>query len=69
MGFLKNKKGSPLVEEGLLVGIAILAIGLLIFLVVHILQWAGVNIDQLISDIGNLLPFFENICVFNVPII
>jgi hypothetical protein len=54
---LGNKKGSPLVEEGLLVGIAILAIGLLIFLVISILDWAGINIEQLITDIGNLLPF------------
>ncbi len=55
--FFKNKAGSPLVEEGLLVGLAILAIALLIILVINILNWAGVNIDQLISNIGGLLPF------------
>lgn len=54
---LKNKKGSPLVEEGLLVGLGILAIALLVILVINILNWAGVNIDQLISSIGSLLPF------------
>ena len=61
MNFLKklfkNKRGSPLVEEGLLVGIGILAIGLLVLLIINILDWAGINIEQLISDIGNLLPF------------
>jgi len=54
---LKDQRGSPLVEEGLLVGLAILAIALLIILVINILNWAGVNIDQLISNIGSLLPF------------
>ncbi|MEM2109021.1 MAG: hypothetical protein QW327_00810 [Candidatus Odinarchaeota archaeon] len=54
---LKDRGGSPLVEEGLLVGLAILAIALLIILVINILNWAGVNIDQLISNIGSLLPF------------
>jgi len=54
LAFLKNKRGSPLVEEGLLLGLAILTVTILIALIVDVMGWAQglfqsilVQLDQL----------------------
>ncbi|MHA1238254.1 MAG: hypothetical protein ACTSSJ_03275 [Candidatus Odinarchaeia archaeon] len=54
---LKDKRGSPLIEEGLLVGLAILAIALLVILVLNVIDWAHVSIDSIVKSIEDLLPF------------
>ncbi|MFX1342460.1 MAG: hypothetical protein ACFFAL_07150 [Promethearchaeota archaeon] len=40
VGFLRNKRGSPLVEEGLLLGLAILTIAILITVILDVMGWS-----------------------------
>ncbi len=52
--FLQDKKGSPLVEEGLLLGLAILTITILIAVIIDVMGWSQglfttilIQLDQL----------------------
>ncbi|MFX1490637.1 MAG: hypothetical protein ACFFBU_00040 [Promethearchaeota archaeon] len=38
--FLRNRRGSPLVEEGLLLGLAILTITILITVILDVMGWS-----------------------------
>jgi Flp pilus assembly pilin Flp len=52
--FLRDKQGSPLVEEGLLLGLAILTITILIAVIIDVMGWSQglfttilIQLDQL----------------------
>jgi Flp pilus assembly pilin Flp len=52
--FLRNRRGSPLVEEGLLLGLAILTVTILIAVIIDVMGWSQglfqsifVQLDQL----------------------
>ena len=55
--FFKNDRAGPLVEEGLIIGLSILAIAILVTVILGILGWAGDSIASLMETIANLLPF------------
>ncbi|MFX1598463.1 MAG: Flp family type IVb pilin [Promethearchaeota archaeon] len=55
--FFKNDRAGPLVEEGLIIGLSILAIAILVTVILGILGWAGDSISSLMETIANLLPF------------
>ncbi|MFX1486871.1 MAG: hypothetical protein ACFFBS_07240 [Promethearchaeota archaeon] len=55
--FFKNDEAGPLVEEGLIIGLSILAIAILVTVILGILGWAGDSINSLMETIANLLPF------------
>lgn len=52
--FLKDRRGSPLVEEGLLLGLAILTVTILIAVIIDVMGWSQglfqsifIQLDQL----------------------
>lgn len=55
--FFKSDEAGPLVEEGLIIGLSILAIAILVTVILGILGWAGDSINSLMETIANLLPF------------
>jgi len=55
--FFKDDRAGPLVEEGLIIGLSILAIAILVTVILGILGWAGDSISSLMETIANLLPF------------
>jgi hypothetical protein len=40
INFFKNRQGSPLVEEGLLLGLAILTVTILIAVIIDVMGWS-----------------------------
>ena len=43
---LKKKKGSPILEEILLIGVAILIFGIIFGIILNLIDWAGVAIGD-----------------------
>ncbi|MHA1229940.1 MAG: hypothetical protein ACTSRP_00175 [Candidatus Helarchaeota archaeon] len=58
---LRNRRGSPVVEEGLLIGIAI--VGILIFLgiIFGLFDWINEALDSLFDNFNMIILFFQNI--------
>ncbi|MFX1518550.1 MAG: hypothetical protein ACFFCD_01305 [Promethearchaeota archaeon] len=57
--FLKNKKGSPLIEEVMLIGMAILMFALVISLIFDIFNWTGASTSELYQELANLWSEFR----------
>lgn len=54
INFFRNRRGSPLVEEGLLLGLAILTVTILIAVIIDVMGWSQglfqsifIQLDQL----------------------
>ena len=57
--FLKNKQGSPLIEEVMLIGMAILMFALVISLIFDIFNWTGTSTTELYQELANLWSEFR----------
>jgi hypothetical protein len=55
---LKDDEGSPLVEEGILIGLAILSVTILVGLILSILGWTGNSISNLFSYLNRIANGF-----------
>lgn len=58
MAFLKNRRGSPLVEEGLLLGLAILTITILIAVIFDVLGWSQGLFQSILTQLDQLRQAF-----------
>ncbi len=58
--FLRNKQGSPLVEQGLLLGLAILTITILITVILDIMGWSQGLFQGIIIQLDQLRQGFLN---------
>lgn len=58
LAFLKNKRGSPLVEEGLLLALAILTITILIALIVDVMGWSQGLFQSILVQLDQLRQAF-----------
>jgi Flp pilus assembly pilin Flp len=60
LAFLRDERGSPLVEEGLLLGLAILTIAILIALIVDIMGWSQGLFQSILVQLDQLRQGFLN---------
>ena len=58
ISFIRNRRGSPLVEEGLLLGLAILTITILIAVIVEVMGWSQGLFQTLLFQIEQLRETF-----------
>jgi len=58
ISFIRNRRGSPLVEEGLLLGLAILTITILIAVIVDVMGWSQGLFQALLLQIEQLRETF-----------
>lgn len=56
--FLRNKQGSPLVEEGLLLGLAILTITILIAVIIDVMGWSQGLFQSILVQLDQLRQAF-----------
>ena len=55
MKFIRVKRrGSPLVEEGILIGLSLFGFLLILSIVTGVLDWLLVNADELLKELGSL---------------
>jgi len=52
--FRIRRRGSPLVEEGILIGLSLFGFLLILSIVTGVLDWLLVNADQLLKELGSL---------------
>ena len=50
----KKRRGSPLVEEGILIGISLFGFLLIFSIITGVLDWLIVNADELLRQLGAL---------------
>ena len=50
----KKRRGSPLVEEGILIGLSLFGFLLIFSIITGILDWLIVNADELLRQLGTL---------------
>jgi hypothetical protein len=50
----KSRRGSPLVEEGILIGLSLFGFLLILSIVTGILDWLLVNANELLEQLGSL---------------
>ncbi len=50
----KKRRGSPLVEEGILIGLGLFGFLLILSIVTGILDWLLVNANELLQQLGSL---------------
>ncbi len=50
----RKRRGSPLVEEGILIGLSLFGFLLIFSIVTGILDWLLINADQLLRELGSL---------------
>jgi hypothetical protein len=50
----KKKRGSPLVEEGILIGLSLFGFLLILSIVTGVLDWLLVNAEELLNELGSL---------------
>ncbi|MEM2144870.1 MAG: hypothetical protein QW279_05885 [Candidatus Jordarchaeaceae archaeon] len=55
---LRDDKGSPLVEEGILIGLAILSVTILVGLILNILGWTGNSISRIFNYLNAIANGF-----------
>lgn len=58
IAFFQNKKGSPLVEEGLLLGLAILTITILIAVIIDVMGWSQGLFQSILIQLDQLREAF-----------
>lgn len=56
--FLRNKRGSPLVEEGLLLGLAILTIVILVAVIIDVMGWSQGLFQSILIQLDQLRQAF-----------
>jgi Flp pilus assembly pilin Flp len=56
--FIKDQRGSPLVEEGLLLGLAILTVTILVALIVDIMGWSQGLFQSILVQLDQLRQAF-----------
>jgi hypothetical protein len=56
--FIRNKRGSPLVEEGLLLGLAILTITILITVILDVMGWSQGLFQSILIQLDQLRQAF-----------
>ncbi|MFX0185750.1 MAG: hypothetical protein ACFE95_21915 [Candidatus Hodarchaeota archaeon] len=50
----RKKRGSPLVEEGILIGLSLFGFLLILSIVTGVLDWLLANADELLQELGSL---------------
>ena len=50
----RKRRGSPLVEEGILIGLSLFGFLLIFSIVTGILDWMLMNADELLRELGSL---------------
>lgn len=56
--FIRNKRGSPLVEEGLILGLAILTITILITVILDVMGWSQGLFQSILIQLDQLRQAF-----------
>jgi Flp pilus assembly pilin Flp len=56
--FIRNKRGSPLVEQGLLLGLAILTITILITVILDVMGWSQGLFQSILIQLDQLRQAF-----------
>ena len=51
---LRDERGSPLVEEGILIGLAILTVTILVGLILSVLGWTGNSITNIFNYLDRI---------------
>ncbi len=51
---VRVRRGSPLVEEGILIGLSLFGFLLILSIVTGVLDWLLVNADELLKELGSL---------------
>ncbi len=54
MKFLKDKRGSPLIEEGMLIGLAVIALSIIISLILQTMGWSTDALNVIFEQLDNL---------------
>ncbi len=49
-----KRRGSPLVEEGILIGLSLFGFLLIFSIVTGVLDWLLINADELLRELGSL---------------
>ncbi|MGQ9722823.1 MAG: hypothetical protein ACUVXA_16055 [Candidatus Jordarchaeum sp.] len=52
---LEDNKGSPLIEEGILIGLAILTVTILVGIILSVLGWTGSSITNIFNYINSIV--------------
>ncbi|MFX0051095.1 MAG: hypothetical protein ACFFAJ_01250 [Candidatus Hodarchaeota archaeon] len=50
----RKRRGSPLVEEGILIGLSLFGFLLILSIVTGVLDWLLVNAEELLQELGSL---------------
>ncbi len=50
----RGRRGSPLVEEGILIGLSLFGFLLILSIVTGVFDWLLVNADELLKELGSL---------------
>ena len=50
----RDRRGSPLVEEGILIGLSLFGFLLILSIVTGVLDWLLINADELLKKLGSL---------------
>ena len=53
----RKKRGSPLVEEGILIGLSLFGFLLILSIVTGVFDWLLVNADELLRKLGSLFSW------------
>jgi Flp pilus assembly pilin Flp len=48
---IKDERGSPLVEEGMLIGLSLIVIGIIVGLVLQVLGWTGNALNSIYQQL------------------
>ena len=51
---LKDERGSPLVEEGMLIGLSLIIVGILIGLVLQVMGWSGDALSSIYQQLDRI---------------
>ncbi len=51
---VRERRGSPLVEEGILIGLSLFGFLLILSIVTGVLDWLVTNADELLKELGSL---------------
>ncbi len=52
--YIRRRRGSPLVEEGILIGLSLFGFLLILSIVTGVLDWLLVNAEELLQKLGSL---------------
>ncbi|MFW9856742.1 MAG: hypothetical protein ACFFFG_16950 [Candidatus Thorarchaeota archaeon] len=59
--FTRKKRASPLVEEGILIGLSLFGFLLILSIVTGVLDWLLVNADELLRKLGSLFSLVRSL--------